>query len=159
LLFFSSATSIEGDAREINSHHFSSRFTSVSLLIGWLPDCLGHHETGGKRLSGHLRQGNRWAKTVLIQAAHAAAHTQSRLGEQYRRISARQGDKRAAAAVGHGILVLFYHMVKTGESYHEKGTDYFLTVKQQELQQRLVRQLERLGNTVILQPKAEIALA
>ncbi len=70
--------------------------------------------TGGKRLSGRIRQGNRWAKTVLVQAAHAAGHTQSYLGEQYRRISARRGAKRAAVAVGHSILVIFYHMVKTG---------------------------------------------
>ncbi len=81
------------------------------------------------------------------------------LREQYRRISARRGAKRAAVAVGHSILVIFYHMVKTGESYHEKGADYFTTVKKEEIQQRLVRQLERLGNRVILQPKAETTLA
>lgn len=50
-------------------------------------------------------------------------------------------------------------MVKTGESYHEKGADDFLTAKKQEIQQRLVRQLERLGNPVILQPKEETAPA
>jgi hypothetical protein len=50
-------------------------------------------------------------------------------------------------------------MVKSGEPYHEKGADYFPTVEKQEIQQRLIRQLERLGNTVILQPKAETALA
>lgn len=47
------------------------------------------------------------AKTVLIQAAHAAGHTQTYLGEQYRRISARRGSKKAAMAVGHSILVIF----------------------------------------------------
>jgi transposase len=62
-------------------------------------------------------------------------------------------------AVGHRILVIFYHMVMTGEPYHEKGTDYLTTVNQQKMQQRLVRQLERLGNTVILQPQAERTLA
>ena len=50
-------------------------------------------------------------------------------------------------------------MVTTGESYQEKGADYFTTVKKEEIQQRLVRQLERLGNRVILQPKAETTLA
>ncbi|WP_169460948.1 hypothetical protein [Ktedonobacter racemifer] len=49
-------------------------------------------------------------------------------------------------------------MVKTGEPYHEKGVDYFTTLNKQKIQQRLVRQLERLGNTVILQPKAEMTL-
>lgn len=62
-------------------------------------------------------------------------------------------------AVGHSILVIFYHMVKSGESYHEKGADYFTTVNKEQIQRRLVRQLERLGNTVILQPQAETTLA
>src|SRR5258707_15644660 len=82
------------------------------------------------------------AKTALIQAAHAAGHTQTYLGEQYRRISARRGAKKAAMAVGHSILVIFYHMVKTGESYHEKGVDYFTDVNKQKIKQRLVRKLE-----------------
>ncbi len=136
-----------------------SHFPDAAHAASWVGICPGNHETGGKQLSGRIRQGNRWAKTVLVQAAHAAGHTQSYLGEQYRRISARRGAKRAAVAVGHSILVIFYHMVKTGESYQEKGADYFLTVNKQEIQQRLVRQLERLGNTVILQPKAETTLA
>jgi transposase len=104
-----------------------SHFPDAAHAASWVGICPGNHETGGKRLSGRIRQGNRWAKTVLVQAAHAASHTQGYLGEQYRRISARRGAKRAAVAVGHSILVIFYHMVKTGESYHEKGADYFLT--------------------------------
>jgi len=136
-----------------------SHFPDAAHAASWVGICPGQHETGGKQQSGRTRQGNRWAKTVLIQAAHAAGHTQTYLGEQYRRISARRGSKKAAMAVGHSILVIFYHMVKTGEPYHEKGVDYFTTVDKQKIQQRLVRQLERLGNTVILQPKAETTFA
>jgi transposase len=136
-----------------------SRFPDAAHAASWVGICPGNHETGGKQLSGRTRQGNRWAKTVLIQAAHAAGHTRTYLGEQYRRISARRGSKKAAMAVGHSILLIFYHMVKTGEPYHEKGADYFTKVNKEKIQQRLVRQLERLGNTVILQPKAETTLA
>ena len=99
-----------------------SHFPDAAHAASWVGICPGNHQSGGKRLSGRIRQGNRWAKTVLIQAAHAAGHTQSYLGEQYRRISARRGAKRAAVAVGHSILVIFYHMVKTGEPYHEKDS-------------------------------------
>lgn len=53
-------------------------------------------------------------------------------------------------AVGHSILVIFYHMVKTGGPYQEKGAGYFTTVNKQQIQRRLVHQLERLGNRVIL---------
>ena len=89
----------------------------------------------------------------MRRVTHRAIWVTSTVGEV-----ARRGAKRAAVAVGHSILVIFYHMVKSGESYQEKGADYFLTVKKQQIQQRLVRQLERLGNTVILQPKAETTL-
>ncbi len=136
-----------------------NHFPDAAHAASWVGICPGHHETGGKQHSGRTRQGNRWAKTVLIQAAHAAGHTQTYLGEQYRRISARRGSKKAAMAVGHSILVIFYHMVKTGEPYHEKGADYFTIVNKEKIQQRLVRQLERLGNTVILQPQSETTLA
>jgi transposase len=136
-----------------------SHFPDAAHAASWVGICPGNHETGGKQQSGRTRQGNRWAKSVLIQAAHAAGHTQTYLGEQYRRISARRGSKKAAMAVGHSILVIFYHMVKTGELYQEKGADYFTNVNKDKLQQRLVRHLERLGNTVILQPKAETTLA
>jgi transposase len=119
----------------------------------------GKHETAGKQKSGRTRQGNRWAKTVLIQAAHAAGHTQTYLGEQYRRISACRGSKKAAMAIGHSILVIFYQMVKSGEPYHERGADYFIRTDKEQIQRRLVRQLERLGNTVTLQPKAEMTFA
>jgi transposase len=135
-----------------------SHFPDAAHAASWIGICPGHDESAGKRRSGRICQGNRWAKAVLIQAGHAAGHTQTYLGEQYRRISARRGAKRAAVAVGHSILVIFYHMVKTGESYQEKGADSFLRVNKQQIQHRLVRQLERLGNTVILQPKAEMAL-
>jgi hypothetical protein len=50
-------------------------------------------------------------------------------------------------------------MVKTGESYQEKGADDFLNRDKEQIQQRLVRQLERLGNTVVLQSNAQTALA
>jgi transposase len=135
-----------------------SHFPDAAHAASWVGICPGQRETGGKQLSSRTRQGNRWAKTVLIQAAHAAGHTQTYLGEQYRRISARRGAKKAAMAVGHSILVIFYHMVKTGEPYHEKGADYFTTVNKQKIQQRLIRQLERLGNRVILQPQVETTL-
>jgi len=79
------------------------------------------------------------------------------LREQYRRISARRGAKRAAVAVGQSILVIFYQMVKTGEAYQEKGVSYFSQLDTQSQQQHLVRRLERLGYQVTLQPQATLA--
>ncbi len=86
-----------------------------------------------------------------MQAAHAAARTQTYLGEQYRRLSKRRGSKRAAIAVGHSILVIYYHMMKTGEPYQERGVEYLKQMDKQRLQRHLVQRLESLGYQVTLQ--------
>ncbi|GHO89979.1 hypothetical protein KSF_000270 [Reticulibacter mediterranei] len=91
-------------------------------LVGWLPDCPGQKESAGKRPSGRTRHANPYVKTALVQAAHTTARTQTYLGEQYRRLSKRRGAKRAAVAVGHSILVIFYHMMTTDQPSHERGT-------------------------------------
>jgi transposase len=91
-----------------------SHFPDAAHAASWVGICPGQHETGGKQQSGRTRQGNRWAKAVLIQAAHAAGRTRTYLGEQYRRISARRGSKKAAMAVGHSILVIFVSLGQDG---------------------------------------------
>lgn len=101
-------------------------------------------------MSGRARKGNRWVKTTLVQAAHAAGKTQTYLGAQYRRLSARRGGKRAAVAVAHSILVIYYQLLTTGEAYQEKGVEYFTQLDQEHHQRRLVKQLERLGFQVRL---------
>jgi transposase len=127
-------------------------FPDAAHLASLVGICPGNYETGGKRLKGRIRQGNRWVKAILVQAAHAAATTQTYLGAQYRRLAARRGSKRAAVAVGHSILVIYYQMVKTGEPYQEKGADYFSQLDHNATERRLTKQLERLGYQVTLTP-------
>jgi transposase len=74
------------------------------------------------------------------------------LGEQYRRLKRRRGSKRAALAVGHSILVIYYHMVTTGTPYQEKGVDFFQKREPVHVQAHLVQRLERLGYQVTLTP-------
>ncbi|GHO47527.1 IS110 family transposase [Ktedonospora formicarum] len=128
-------------------------FPDAAHLASWVGICPGQHESGGKRMSGRTRKGNRHAKTILVQAAHAAGKTKTYLGAQFRRMSKGRGIKHAAVAVGHSILLIYYQMLTTGQPYEEKGEDYFTKRDQQEKQQRLVKQLERLGYHVDLTPQ------
>jgi transposase len=126
-------------------------FPDAAHLASWVGICPGQKESGGKQMSGRTRKGNRYAKTILVQAAHAAGKTKhTYLGAQYRRLPKGRGIKRAAVAVGHSILVIYYHMLTTSQLYEEKGEDYFVHHDHQEKQRRLVKQLERLGYTVSL---------
>jgi len=80
-----------------------SRFKSAAHLAAWAGLAPGNFESAGKRLSSGTRKGNRSLRTILVQAAHAAARTNTYLAAQFRRLSARRGAKRAAIAVAHSI--------------------------------------------------------
>ena len=55
--------------------------------------------------------------------------------------------------MGHSILVVAYHVLERGQPYAELGEDYLLLRHSTEAYtSRLVRQLERLGHRVTLQP-------
>jgi transposase len=129
------------------------RFPDAQHLRSWAGVCPGQKESAGKRLSGRCRQGNRYVRAALVQAAHAVRRSHTYLGERYRRLKKRRGSKRAALAVGHSILVISYQMIKTGEEYQEKGEAFFVRhADHGKMEQQLARRLERLGYQVISPP-------
>jgi len=135
-----------------------SRFPSAKHLASWAGMCPGNHESGGKRLSGKTRKGNRWLRQVLVEIAHVASKTKNTyLAAQYKRIAARRGKKRALMAVGHTILTIvdmMYMMLTRRQPYQDLGAAYFDQREQHRVERRLVQRLERLGYKVSLQPKA-----
>jgi hypothetical protein len=71
-------------------------------------------------------------------------------------LSKGRGIKRAAVAVGHSILVIYYHMLTTSQPFEEKGEEYFVHHDEHEKQRRLVKQLERLGYMLNLTPQPAV---
>ena len=133
-----------------------SRFPSARHLASWAGLCPGNHESAGKRRSGKTRKGSRWLRQALIEAAHGAAHTKKTyLAALYHRIAARRGKNKAIIAVAHTILVICYYLLLRHEPYQELGANYFDERERQELERRLVRRLQRLGNEVTLRPIAQ----
>ena len=64
----------------------------------------------------------------------------------------------SAVAVGPSILVICYHVLERGVPYEELGEDYFDQQRSGErYTKRLVRQLERLGHKVSLEPLPQSA--
>jgi transposase len=116
--------------------------------------CPGNDESGGKRRSGKTRKGSKWLRSALIGAAHAAAKAKgSHLAAKYASIKGRRGPKKAAVAVGHSILVICYHILQRGEAYRELAEEHFHRCRSEEAyRKRLVRQLEKLGHRVVLEP-------
>lgn len=135
-----------------------SRFPTAGHLASWAGMCPGSNESAGKRLSGKTTKGSPWLRKLLVEAAHAAAHSKNTyLAALYHRIKARGGGKLAMIAVGHAILVAIYHMLDRNVTYQELGGNYFDEHDRMAVEKRLVRRLEKLGYQVSLEPATQVA--
>lgn len=91
---------------------------------------------------------------TLVECATSAARSQrTYLASQYARIKGLRGHKKAVGAVAHPMLVIAYHVLQRLSPYSELGPDYLLRRDNAEAYtKRLVRQVERLGHQVSLEP-------
>ena len=67
---------------------------------------------------------------------------------------ARIGHGRALGAVKHSMLIAYWHMFTTGETYRDLGGDYFARRDPARATKRLVAKLQALGHNVTLTPAA-----
>ena len=149
-------TTIENVVAEIGAD--MSQFPDEHQLSSWAGICPGNEESAGKRLRNRTTRKNRWLRRALVEAAWAAGRTkESYLGAQYRRLAARRGKKRALLAVGHSLLVIFYHMLKSDVEYKDLGVEYLDRLDPERLRRYLVKRLERLGYRVSLTTPDEAA--
>jgi transposase len=130
------------------------QFPSAAHLASWAGLCPGNHESAGKRKGGRTTKGDRWLRTILVQAAWAAGRTKGTyLAAHYRRLAKRRGRRRALVAVAHTLLGIIYHLLRDGTTYKELGPDYLDRQGPERLTRQLVKRLERLGHRVTLGPK------
>lgn len=132
------------------------QFPTAGHLASWAGVCPGNEESASKRKRSRTTKGDVWLRRALCQAAWAASRTKdSYFQAQYRRLAGRRGKKRAAMAVGHSLLEVFYHLLKDPNlEYHDLGGNYFDTLDPQRLCRHLVKRLESLGYQVTITPAA-----
>lgn len=132
------------------------RFPTAAHLASWAGLCPGNNESAGKRGPGTTRKGSKWLRAGLIESSNAAIRAKGNyFAAQYARLKGRRGHGRAIVAVAHSILVISYYILSRGQPYHDLGPDYFLRRAESEAyQRRLIRQLERMGLTVTVEPAA-----
>lgn len=134
-----------------------SRFPTAAHLASWAGLCPGNQ--AGKRRSGRARKGNAALRSALCEAAWCAARTKNTyLSAQFRRFCRRFGKKgegKAIFAVAHTMVVIIWHVLAEQVDYEELGGDYFERRTDTEAHtRRLVRQIEKLGHRVNLEPAA-----
>jgi hypothetical protein len=137
-----------------------SVFGDARRLASWAALCPGLRESGGKRMSGKTRKGNRYLRRILCQCAWGATRDKdSYLAALFRRIRARRGEQKANLAVAHQLLIIIFHIVRDATLYQELGAAHFDWRNKPKITRKLVERLQRLGYYVTLQPAESLAEA
>ena len=99
-----------------------SCFCSARKFDRWLGLCLSVHQSGERcRRGGITKQGNKWVRWALVQAAHQAARHDPKLRCFFERVAARRGVQKAIVAVARKLAVSIYYVLKRNEPY--RGED------------------------------------
>jgi transposase len=133
------------------------RFPTAGHLCSWAKFAPGVAESAGKKKgAGGTGHGNPYLARVLGEAAVAASHTHTFLGERYRRIARRSGAKKAIVAVGRSILVIVWHLLSDPDArFHDLGPDFYPShTNTQRKVRNHISQLTALGYHVTLEPAA-----
>lgn len=132
-----------------------SQFPTAAHLASWAGVCPGNEQSANKRKRSRTTKGCVWLRRSLCQAAWAGSRKKdSYFMAQYRRLAGRRGKKRAAMAVGHSILEVFYELLKDPTAvYKELGARHFDTLNSDRLRRSLVKRLELLGYDVQIKPR------
>jgi len=130
-----------------------SRFPSSAHASSWAGLAPGQRESAGKRKATRIRDGNKYLRATLVQAAWAAVRkADTFLAAFFRRLAVRRGKQKAIIAVAHKILVIVYTLLKTGQVYQERGAAALDEQQKERIVHRLERRIARLGYKVSLEP-------
>ena len=130
------------------------RFATPEQASAWTGIAPGNNESGGKRYSGRTRKGNQALRSALIQAAWAAVRKKDTyLKAKYDHLVVRRGKKRAIVAVAHSILKSMWYMLAYHVPYQDLGGGYFDKRRQESKINYHLRQLQKLGYSVQIEPQ------
>jgi len=122
-----------------------SRWKTESHFASWLGLCPDNRISGDKVLNRGTRRVVNRAATALRQAANTLMRSRSYLGAQYRRLRTKLGAPKAITAMAHRLARLVYRMLKYGQTYVDKGTDYYEERSRQQQIQLLRKRAAKLG--------------
>ncbi len=133
-----------------------TRFPTPGHLVSWAKLTPRTIQSGTKSRDGKTGKGNPYLTGLLGEAAATAAHTDTFLGERYRRIVRRSGKLKALVAIARTILVIIWHLLTSRTArFCEPGAGYYASrIDQAKKIRGHIRQLEALGFAVTLAPPA-----
>ena len=100
------------------------RFPSADKLVSYAGLAPSQRQSADHTFHGHItRQGNKYIRWILIEAAQHASRFDPQLKPFYERIAARRGRQRAIVAVARKLLIYIYQVLKKQEPYRAQRND------------------------------------
>jgi transposase len=127
-----------------------SAFPSAKHLCSWAGLSPGSAESAGKSKKAPTRKGNKYLRTILVQAAMSARQTKGTYWQRRFARLARLGPKKAAVALARSLLGAVFHILADGCDYREPDTVPLPPNRLRARVANLTNQLKALGFTVAL---------
>jgi transposase len=122
-----------------------SAFPSEGDFASWLGLCPNHRITGGRVISSRTRKVRNRLAYALRMAAQSLDHSQSYLGQFYRRMRAQHGPFGAITMAAHKLARIIYHLLRTHQPYDESVFAREEELHRRRVQARLERQAKAFG--------------
>ena len=127
-----------------------SAFPTEKQFASWLGLSPTNEQSGAKILNRRTRKVVNRATTAFRNAALTLLRSQSYLGAQYRRLRTRLGAPKAITAMARKLACLFYRLIKHGQPYVDKGTEYYETKYREQQIRSLAKRAQKLGLQLII---------
>ena len=127
-------------------------FPSERHFASWLGLVPMNEQSSGKILNRRTRKVVNRATVAFRTAAQSLLRSQSYLGAQYRRLRTRLGAPKAITAMARKLACLFYRLLRHGQQYVDKGTEYYETRYREQQIRSLAKRAQKLGLELV-QPK------
>jgi transposase len=124
-----------------------SKWPTEKHFVSWLNLCPNNKLSGGKLISSHVMKGR---PSIAGQAFRAAANTIQRsdhwLGDYFRRMKAKGGNKYAIVATANKMATIYYRMVSTGSAFNPPDLEAYQNKQKEQKIKYLERKLQQLRN-------------
>jgi transposase len=127
-----------------------SEFPSERQFSSWLGLCPTNERSGGKILNRRTRKVVNRAAAALRNAASTLLRSESYLGAQYRRLRTRLGAPKAITAMARKLACLYYRLIKHGQQYVDKGTEYYEARYREQQIRSLTKKAQKLGFQLVI---------
>jgi transposase len=98
-----------------------TRFPNAGKLCSYAGLVPSMHASGGKvRMGSITKQGSKWLRWILVEAAPHAVKKSDHYGKLYNRVAYKHGKAGARVAVARSICRAIYAMLKFNRSYRER---------------------------------------